>query len=523
MSTQEVYTERQWTKEETDLLPFSYKPNKILIADSDPDTIIYNATWYNDPVLALDPTGPWALIKQGEENEQITLVHWEQAHPGITHVNVDNWHTLEGTFNNSFVRWSYSRQYWVYGNNRKVTFPEKPSEEEEVSQVLDESISALERTRSKLTPLTPTTSLPGSFDTPEPSTSLSQPPLVSAKGKTPVTQTEPQAQQPTPPVSRVAPAMANPAPAPKALGTPPEPFDGAASKAETFLSALQNYYYLNEALYNTQSRRIAAALSHFKVGTAAGEWARDKQNAALTANPINYGTWDVFIDDFKKHFIPVQTEQQAMNAIWTIKMGNRPFHEWFQEWSTYAARCGANDTTKMFAFRQALPQGLNDKLVGVSPAPDTLDALIDHARRFDQQWQMWRRPMQGTNSSRQPQGPRVRSNNTDDPSINAADANVQTFKPKRLTKEEKDKRNKNNECYYCGKPGHFARECRQRPNGNRGGRPRFNPARTQVTDTGEEAPPEHPTEEDAAVVASLYHDPKYHFDVLQSPADPTDF
>jgi hypothetical protein len=52
MSTQEAYTERQWTKEETDLLPFGYKPNKILIADSDPDTIIYNATWYNDPVLA---------------------------------------------------------------------------------------------------------------------------------------------------------------------------------------------------------------------------------------------------------------------------------------------------------------------------------------------------------------------------------------------------------------------------------------------------------------------------------------
>jgi hypothetical protein len=56
MSTQEAYTERQWTTEETNLLPFGYKPNKILIADSDPDTIIYNATWYNDPVLALDPT-----------------------------------------------------------------------------------------------------------------------------------------------------------------------------------------------------------------------------------------------------------------------------------------------------------------------------------------------------------------------------------------------------------------------------------------------------------------------------------
>jgi hypothetical protein len=123
MSTQEIYTERKWTKEETDLLPYDYEPNKVLIGDSDPDTIIYNAVWNNDPVLALDPTGPWALIKQGEENEQVTLVHWEKAHPGITHVNINNWHTLEGTFNNSFVHWSYSRQYWVYGNNRKGHLP----------------------------------------------------------------------------------------------------------------------------------------------------------------------------------------------------------------------------------------------------------------------------------------------------------------------------------------------------------------------------------------------------------------
>jgi hypothetical protein len=53
ISTQDIYTERQWTKEETDLLPYDYEPNKILIADSDPDTVIYNAVWNNDPVLAL--------------------------------------------------------------------------------------------------------------------------------------------------------------------------------------------------------------------------------------------------------------------------------------------------------------------------------------------------------------------------------------------------------------------------------------------------------------------------------------
>jgi hypothetical protein len=61
-------------------------------------------------------------------------------------------------------------------------------------------------------------------------------------------------------------------------------------------------------------------------------------------------------------------------------MKNCPFHEWYQEWSTYAARSGANDTTKMYTFQQALPQGLNDKLLGVTPIPTSLTGLVDNAR-----------------------------------------------------------------------------------------------------------------------------------------------
>jgi hypothetical protein len=313
----------------------------------------------------------------------------------------------------------------------------------------------------------------------------------------------------------------------KLVGTPPEQFDGTATKAESFLSALQNYYYLNEALFADESRRVASALSHFKVGTPAGEWARDKQTTALSANPISYGHWDAFLEGFKKHFVPVQTEQQAMNAIWTIKMGNRPFHEWYQEWSTYAARSAANDATKMYAFRQALPAGLNDKLIGVSPAPTTFDDLVDKARLFDQQWQQWRRASQGTASTPRSRGPRMRGTTTDDPSINYADANIQEFKPKKLSKEERDKRTEKNECYYCGHPGHFARECRSRPAGRGRGRgqsrghPRSDrPVRTRRTETGEEAPSDNPETADAAVVSRIYHDQENHFKVLESlPAD----
>jgi hypothetical protein len=59
----------------------------------------------------------------------------------------------------------------------------------------------------------------------------------------------------------------------KALETPLEPYDGSATKAENFLSALQSYYYLNSDLFGNDSKKVAATLSHFKVGTPAGEWA----------------------------------------------------------------------------------------------------------------------------------------------------------------------------------------------------------------------------------------------------------
>jgi hypothetical protein len=322
--------------------------------------------------------------------------------------------------------------------------------------------------------------------------------------------------------------MATPSTA-KLLGTPPEAFDGTASKAENFLSTLQSYYYLNSTLFTDESKRVASALTHFKIGTPAGEWARDRQNAALSATPITFGTWAAFIDAFKTHFIPVQTEQQAMQAIWSLKMGNRPFHEWYQEWSTYASRSGANDVTKMYAFRQALPQGLNDKLVGISPAPTTLHDLVEKAKAFDQQYHIWKRPSSASTTGRRFQGPRVRSNNAGETSTPHPDTEARSATFKKLTPEERTKRTQNNECFYCGKKGHFARECRSRPQGNyRGrGRPRTGPqsARTRVTETGEETPAEPTESTDTATVSRVYHDPEHHFTVpgFHASAEEADF
>ena len=73
-------------------------------------------------------------------------------------------------------------------------------------------------------------------------------------------------------------------------------------------------------------------------------------------------------------------------------MGMCHFSEWYQEWSTYALLSGANEETKMFTFRKVLPQGLHQKILGVSPQPTMLDDLVKKAREFDRIWWLYSNP-----------------------------------------------------------------------------------------------------------------------------------
>ena len=81
---------------------------------------------------------------------------------------------------------------------------------------------------------------------------------------------------------------------------------------------------------------MAAALTHFKLGTPAGDWASDHLSMALAATPINYGTWAAFKMAFEAQFIPPQMQIEAIQKIYNTPMGSREFNEWFQEWSMQA-------------------------------------------------------------------------------------------------------------------------------------------------------------------------------------------
>jgi len=93
--------------------------------------------------------------------------------------------------------------------------------------------------------------------------------------------------------------MAQPNPPPCILGTASEPYNGKGDMAIAFWNALENYFTVNATTFDTNTKKVSSALTYFKQGTQAGDWASDHIATILAGNPVNYGTWDNFRDAFK--------------------------------------------------------------------------------------------------------------------------------------------------------------------------------------------------------------------------------
>jgi hypothetical protein len=270
--------------------------------------------------------------------------------------------------------------------------------------------------------------------------------------------------------------VANP-PRDRILGAVPEAFDGKAANAETFWNTLENYYYLNDAVFQDESRKVAAALTHFKLGTPAGDWARDRARAALNQTPIDYGTWRQFKDAFTAHFVPAESALEAGAMMHSLRQGSRPFQDWYQEWSTHANRAGVDATTKMYAFRRMLNQTLHQKILGISPAPTTLEQLVEKAREFDRLYHLYQSPAfrQGGGPNRPARARGVTIEEDDTLSINLyqgepGERTGGSTPRGPLSKDERDRRFRLKLCLYCGKQGHMMRECRARSQNAQGRR-----------------------------------------------------
>jgi len=93
--------------------------------------------------------------------------------------------------------------------------------------------------------------------------------------------------------------MTQPNPPPRILGTAPKSYNGKGDTAIAFWNSLENYFTVNATTFDTDAKKVSSALTYFKQGTQAGDWASDHIATILTGNPVNYRTWQDFKDAFK--------------------------------------------------------------------------------------------------------------------------------------------------------------------------------------------------------------------------------
>jgi hypothetical protein len=497
-------TARPLTTEERRHIPIDYKDAYYSFTNQRVE-----ANWNGNLVYSEIRKFPWTFTETGK---QVTTAYYARQYPGYKKLSDFNYQILGGLYHTKKVCWNNTKHCWQYLNNQDIQFSDSEEElkettqeqegeastsdqhqdpesdnQAEVSQLLEsaaQKVSALitqvSRPQTPQTfpgalPVTPAQTTQVQLPTPTATTVL-PPPLPPVCTSSPTPQRAlvvplpavPPVQIPpvvVPPVLPVVvpapPVVPNPHPMAgaggntKILGAAPEPFEGKPEKAEAFWNNLENYFYLNKDVFNTEGKKISSALTYFKIGTSAGEWAQDLQKNTLKHTPISFGTWATFKDNFKKHFIPAHSALEATNAMYTSKMGGRPFNEWYQDWSTYTSRSGANEDTQMFTFQKALPMALHQKIMGVSPQPTKLKGLAEKAHESDCLWCMYSNPA----FTRNP-GPRNCALTTEEDHIQA---NIATTScPQmggKISKEEKDRHFKEKLCFYCGKPNHTAKEC----------------------------------------------------------------
>ena len=139
---------RALTPEETTRVPIIFEAAEFNTASN-----VYYAEVKGKPLTTSRLEDPWSFSDTGEP---ITVEEFLDLLPGSR--LLDNFNPIKctGTFRGKNVRWSRSKDKFVYKNNHPVDFS-ITQEEEEVSQVLE---SATEAVSSTLTQISQTHSTP---------------------------------------------------------------------------------------------------------------------------------------------------------------------------------------------------------------------------------------------------------------------------------------------------------------------------------------------------------------------------
>ena len=131
------------------------------------------------------------------------------------------------------------------------------------------------------------------------------------------------------------------------IGTSTE-YDGDHKSAISWLNSVRAYVLINKEVYDNDDKRVIFALSHMKKGVTLA-WASDCFEQAMAQQPVTFGTFDKFIENFKKVFTPVDSIGSAIAKLQTLSQRGS-VEEYISKFRTAAVHSKITNNAALIEF-----------------------------------------------------------------------------------------------------------------------------------------------------------------------------
>ena len=124
----------------------------------------------------------------------------------------------------------------------------------------------------------------------------------------------------------------------------PKPFTGKREDLKKFLQDVRLYLYVNEKVYDNDTKKISFALPFLNDRDAAS-YKEQLLEDALSKEVFTLGTWVTFEKELKEAFQPYDAPGDALEEMKTLRMGNSSIEEHNTCFKMIVTRSGLNATS----------------------------------------------------------------------------------------------------------------------------------------------------------------------------------
>ena len=161
----------------------------------------------------------------------------------------------------------------------------------------------------------------------------------------------------------------------------PKTFNGDRNNLNKFIQSCKAYLKLNEAIFNSDKKKILFALSYMTEGTAEAwkEVFMDEKNRT-------YGSHTDFITELKKAFSMADAEGEAQAELRQLRQGKDIADKYITQFRIFAGRTKVTDDKQLIeCFMEGINTGILQKIFGQNPLPTMIGEWYNSATKFDSQ------------------------------------------------------------------------------------------------------------------------------------------